>query len=83
MIIHHTGYGVDAANRPRGSSALPAAMDAMLSIVRPDSEALTCKMTVVKIGAMPMEWEIYKALAGSQKQQMSTLDLYKMVVAQH
>jgi len=49
MIIHHTGYGVDAANRPRGSSALPAAMDAMLSIVRPDSEALTCKMTVVKM----------------------------------
>ena len=38
------------------------------------------KMTVVKIGAMPMEWEIYKQLAGSQKQQMSTLDLYRMVV---
>lgn len=38
------------------------------------------KMTVVKIGAMPMEWEIYKALAGSQRQQMSTLDLYKMVL---
>jgi len=37
------------------------------------------KMTVVKIGAMPMEWEIYKALAGSQQQQMSTLDLYRMV----
>lgn len=49
MLIHHTGYGVDAANRPRGSSALPAAMDAMLSIVRSDSEALTCKMTVVKM----------------------------------
>ena len=49
MIIHHTGYGVDAANRPRGSSALPAAMDAMLSIVRSDSEALTCKMTVTKM----------------------------------
>ncbi len=39
------------------------------------------KMTVVKIGAMPMEWEIYKALDGSQQQQMSTLDLYRLVVA--
>lgn len=40
------------------------------------------KMTVVKIGAMPLEWEIYRSLDGSQKQQTSTLDLYKMALAE-
>lgn len=49
MIIHHTGYNVDAANRPRGSSAIAANLDAMLSVQRSDPEALSCKMTVAKM----------------------------------
>jgi hypothetical protein len=49
MIIHHTGYNVDAANRPRGSSAIAANLDALLSVQRSDPEALSCKMTVSKM----------------------------------
>ena len=49
MIIHHTGYNVDAANRPRGSSAIAANLDAMLSVQRTDAEALYCKMSVAKM----------------------------------
>jgi hypothetical protein len=49
MIIHHTGYNVDAANRPRGSSAIAANLDGLLSIQRSDPEALTCKMSIVKV----------------------------------
>jgi len=49
MIIHHTGYNVDAANRPRGSSAIAANLDAMLSVQRSDPEILACKMTVAKM----------------------------------
>ena len=49
MIIHHTGYNVDAANRPRGSSAIAANLDTLLSVQRSDPEALSCKMSVVKM----------------------------------
>lgn len=38
------------------------------------------KMTVVKIGAMPLEWAIYKQLQGSQQHQMNTLDLFRHFV---
>ena len=38
------------------------------------------KMTVVKIGALPLEWAIYRQLHGSQEQQMNTLDLFRQFV---
>lgn len=39
----------------------------------------TRKMTVVKIGAHPLEWSVYKLLENRQNTQMSILDLYKVV----
>jgi len=39
----------------------------------------TRKMTVVKIGAHPLEWEIYKLLDGKRISQNSILDLYRTV----
>jgi SNF2 family DNA or RNA helicase len=37
------------------------------------------KMTIVRIGSHPLEWEIYRLLANRQSTQNSILDLYKVV----
>lgn len=41
----------------------------------------TRKMTVIRIAAHPIEWEIYKMIDNKQKNQQSILNLYKQVVA--
>lgn len=40
----------------------------------------TRSMTIVRIGAHPLEWEIYRATDGKAAMQQSILDLYKKVV---
>jgi SNF2 family DNA or RNA helicase len=37
------------------------------------------KMTIVRMAAHPLEWEIYRLLASRQMTQNSILDLYKVV----
>jgi SNF2 family DNA or RNA helicase len=37
------------------------------------------KMTIVRMAAHPLEWEIYRLLANRQNTQNSILDLYKVV----
>lgn len=37
------------------------------------------KMTIVRMGSHPLEWEIYRLLANRQSTQNSILDLYKVV----
>lgn len=46
IIIHHTGH--NAAERPRGSSAMIANLDFLLGVFKPDPESQTARMTVVK-----------------------------------
>jgi SNF2 family DNA or RNA helicase len=41
----------------------------------------TRKMTVIRIGAMPLEWEIYKMLDDKQDNQATILDMYKRIVS--
>jgi SNF2 family DNA or RNA helicase len=40
----------------------------------------TRKMTVIRMGAMPVEWEIYKALDKKQEGQETILDMYRRIV---
>lgn len=37
-------------------------------------------MTIIRIGGMPLEWEIYKVVEGKRKWQDTILDLYKHVL---
>ena len=41
----------------------------------------TRKMTVIRIGGMPLEWEIYKMLDDKQDDQSTILDMYKRIVS--
>jgi KaiC/GvpD/RAD55 family RecA-like ATPase len=45
-VIHHTGH--NASDRPRGSSAMMANLDYLLGVFKPDPEASTARMMVVK-----------------------------------
>jgi SNF2 family DNA or RNA helicase len=42
----------------------------------------TRKMTIIQLGAMPLEWAIYQQVAGQKVSQMSMLDLYHNEVLQ-
>lgn len=48
-------------------------------VARFDRAGQTRKMTVVKIAAHPVEWEIYKALDGKRLTQENILSLYKSI----
>jgi len=46
LIIHHTGH--NATERPRGSSALTANLDYLLSVHKPDPQSMTARLNVSK-----------------------------------
>lgn len=47
IVVHHTGH--NAAERPRGSSAITANLDFLLGCFRPDGEGMSAKLTTVKM----------------------------------
>jgi SNF2 family DNA or RNA helicase len=54
--------------------------EAMQVIERFNRPGQTRKMTVIRMGAMPLEWDIYATLDGRQAGQESMLDLYKRYI---
>lgn len=68
IVIHHTGHA--EKSRPRGSSALEANLDFMMSASRPEG-ALSARLTVQKQRdgeiAAPLEFELEKVDLGRSK----------------
>jgi ERCC4-related helicase len=54
--------------------------EAMQVIERFNRPGQTRKMTVIRMAAHKLEWDIYKMLDGRQQDQASILDLYEHIV---